>query len=53
MHRGSTAIGLAKAAGLTGKNVSTIHRAMEAGRLFYTLALLTGLRVSWWWRWFR
>ena len=31
---------LAEAARLTGKNVSTIHRATEAGRLSYILALL-------------
>jgi hypothetical protein len=31
IHCGSTAIGLAEAARLTGKNVSTIHRVMKAG----------------------
>jgi hypothetical protein len=30
------AIGLAEAARLTGRNQSTIHRAMKAGRLSYT-----------------
>ena len=30
------AIGLIEAARLTGKNVSTIHRAMKTGRLSYT-----------------
>jgi septal ring factor EnvC (AmiA/AmiB activator) len=33
-----TAVGLAEAARLTGKNVSTIHRAMKAGRLSYALS---------------
>jgi ABC-type transporter Mla subunit MlaD len=31
------AIGLAEAARLTGKNQSTIHRAMKTGRLSYTV----------------
>ena len=32
------AVGLAEASRLTGKNVSTIHRAMKVGRLSYTMS---------------